>query len=100
MLLEMQDNKINSLMNEVKKMKDGKGGIVGAAGSGSMNSKAYFINFSSLCAQIWSFVVSFDREKDLENLMMLNAFDDTLANTRLYYGDQSYNTQGRNARVG
>lgn len=31
---------------------------------------------------------------------MLNAFDDTLANTRLFYGDHAYNQNGRYGKVG
>lgn len=32
--------------------------------------------------------------------MMLNAFDDTLANTRLFYGDHAYNQNGRYGKIG
>lgn len=31
--------------------------------------------------------------------MMLNAFDDSLANTRLYYGEKVFNSLGRNGRM-
>ncbi|KAL4476424.1 hypothetical protein ABPG74_010157 [Tetrahymena malaccensis] len=74
MLIEMQENKLNSLMNEVKKLKDG-GGQAGMYGK------------------------NLNKDRDLENLMMLNAFDDSLANTRLYYGENLYNQHGRYAKT-
>ncbi|KAL4493937.1 hypothetical protein ABPG72_021954 [Tetrahymena utriculariae] len=74
MLIEMQENKLNSLMNDVKKLKDGGG-------------------------QAWTNGKNLNKDRDLENLMMINAFDDSLANTRLYYGENLYNQYGRNAKT-
>ncbi|EAR88136.2 hypothetical protein TTHERM_00016010 (macronuclear) [Tetrahymena thermophila SB210] len=74
MLIEMQENKLNQLMSEVKKLKDG-------GGQANTNGK------------------NLNKDRDLENLMMLNAFDDSLANTRLYYGENLYNQYGRYAKT-